>query len=89
MTVTKDDKTIRKRDLEFKEIAKVQGSIEAEVIRSFLESNGISVLFRGLVVQSVHAFTADGLGQIRILVPAGDFETARKLMEVQNGESGS
>ncbi|MCJ7679270.1 MAG: DUF2007 domain-containing protein [Candidatus Aminicenantes bacterium] len=89
MTDTKNNKPIRDQDLEFKEVTKVQGSIEAEVIRSFLESNGIAVMFRGLVVQSVHAFTADGLGRIRIMVPTGDFEIARKLLDIENSESES
>ena len=68
-------------ELELKEVLKVQGSVEAEVVKSFLESNGIPVFFRGLVVQSVHAFSADGLGQVRICVPEKDYETAKKLLE--------
>ena len=86
MTDTKERKQKPEEDLEMKEIVKVQGAAEAEVVRSFLESNGISVLFRGLVVQSVHAFTADGLGQIKIMVPSKDFETAQKLLDVQDVE---
>jgi len=86
MTDTKERKQKPEQDLEMKEIAKVQGAAEADVIRSFLESNGISVLFRGLVVQSVHAFTADGLGQIKIMVPSKDFETAQKLLDVRDVE---
>lgn len=65
---------------ELKEVHKVWGQAEAEVIKTFLESHGIPCLFRGQVVQSVHPFTANGLGEIKILVAAEDLETAKKLI---------
>ena len=68
-------------DMELKEVLVVQGAVEASVVKSFLESNGITVFFRGLVVQSVHAFSADGLGQVRICVPEKDYETAKTLLK--------
>jgi len=68
-------------DIRLKEVITVQGPVEAEVIRSFLENAGIPCLMRGLVVQSVHAFSADGLGKIRIMVPEEKWETARQLLE--------
>ncbi len=67
-------------DLKFIEVHTVQGPVEAEVIKSLLESHGISVFLKGLVVQSVHAFSADGLGKITVLVKEEDFETAKQLI---------
>jgi len=63
----KDDKKKKKydSDIELKELCKVWGQAEADVIKSLLESNGISCIFRGKVVQSIHAFSADGLGEIK------------------------
>jgi hypothetical protein len=81
MSESKNSKNHYNEDMDLKEVLKTQGSVEAEVVKSYLESNGISVLLRGLVVQSVHAFTADGLGRIKVFVPAKDFETAKKLLE--------
>lgn len=69
------------KDLKLKELGKVWGPAEAEVIKSFLESNGISCIFRGLVVQSVHPFSTDGLGEIKILVSEKDYAEAKKLLE--------
>jgi hypothetical protein len=69
------------QDSNLKEVAKVWGPVEAEVIKSFLESQGIPCLLRGLVVQSVHPFSADGLGEIRIMVREGDFSAAEKLLQ--------
>jgi len=67
--------------LALKEVHTVWGPVEADVIKSFLESNGISCLLRGKVVQSVHPFSADGLGEVKILVSNKDFALAKKLLE--------
>ncbi len=74
------DKKGEDQDLRLKEVCKVWGPAEAEVIKSFLQSHGISCLFRGQVVQSVHPFSADGLGEIKILVSEKDFALAKKLL---------
>ena len=63
-----------------KEVYSVWGPAEAEVIKSFLESNGIKCLLKGLVVQSVHPFSADGLGEIKIYVAEKDLEVAKELI---------
>ena len=71
-----------KLDPEFKlkEVYSVWGPAEAEVIKSFLESNGITCLLKGLVVQSVHPFSADGLGEIKIFVAEKDYDVAKELI---------
>ncbi|MFQ6108601.1 MAG: DUF2007 domain-containing protein, partial [Candidatus Aminicenantales bacterium] len=66
---------------DLKELCRVWGPAEAEVIKSFLKSHGISCIFRGQVVQSIHPFSADGLGEIKILVPEKDLSLAKKLLE--------
>jgi hypothetical protein len=67
--------------LDLEEVARVWGLAEADVIKSFLESNGIACIFRGRVVPSIYPLATDGMGEIRILVKAGDLETARELLE--------
>ncbi len=67
-------------DSKLKEVYSVWGPAEAEVIKSFLESNGIKCLLKGLVVQSVHPFSADGLGEVKIFVAEKDYEVAKKLI---------
>jgi len=80
-----DDSKIKKKspeeDKDLKELHKVWGPVEAEVLKSYLESNGISCIFRGQVVQSVHPFSADGLGEIKIFVSKKDYKTARELLK--------
>ena len=68
-------------DLKFKELTSVWGPAEGEVIKSFLESQGILCVLKGRVVQAIHPFSMDGLGEIRIFVPEKDYETAKKLLE--------
>ncbi len=86
MRKTKRTKTKKVDDLSLKEVCRVWGSAEAEVIKSFLKSNGITCLLRGNVVQSVHPFSVDGLGEIRILVPAKDHSSAKELLKSHSKE---
>ncbi len=69
-----------KTNTQIKEVYSVWGPAEAAVIKSFLESNGIQCMLKGLVVQSVHPFSADGLGEIKIFVLEKDYELAKKLI---------
>ena len=75
----KDDSKLSPES-KLKEVYSVWGPAEAEVIKSFLESNGITCLLKGLVVQSVHPFSADGLGEIKIFVAEKDYDVAKKLI---------
>ncbi len=68
-------------ETELKEVATIQGPVEAEVIKSLLASHNILCIMRGLVVQSVHAFSADGLGQVKIMVSSRDYEDAKQIIE--------
>jgi ADP-ribose pyrophosphatase YjhB (NUDIX family) len=62
------------------ELHKVWGPVEAEVIKTFLESNGIPCILQGRIQQSIYPFSTDGLGEIKILVSENDLETAKKLL---------
>jgi len=75
-----DGKEPSDTDAKIKEVRSVWGPAEAEVIKSFLESHGIKSILKGLVVQSVHPFSADGLGEIKIFVLEKDYELAKKLL---------
>ncbi len=81
MSETKTKKTDPDVDSKLKELHKVWGPVEAEIIKSYLESNGIVCILRGKVVQSVHPFSADGLGEIKILVSEEDYTKAQELLK--------
>jgi hypothetical protein len=76
------DKKERKsaRDTKLREIARVMGPVEAEVIKNFLESQGISCVLQGQMVQSVYPMSVDGMGELRVLVSEDDFSLAKELL---------
>jgi hypothetical protein len=82
----------KKMDLEVVHIA--QGELEANVIKSHLESEGIPVLLKYEAIGRIYGITVDGLGMIRVLVPKKYAEEAKRIIEPQavdkldNGESG-
>lgn len=86
MTDPKNKKSREDLKAEFKEVYKAWGSAEAEVVKSFLESHGIPCMLKGLVVQSVHPFSMNGLGEIKILVPKKDHALAEKLLKSHQAE---
>jgi hypothetical protein len=71
--------------MELVEVAKMQNDSEALVVRGLLEANGIPVIFKTRLVQSVHAITIDGVGEVRILVKAEDAERAREILSSRGG----
>jgi hypothetical protein len=64
-----------------------QGEIESEQVRAFLEANGIATVEQGEALRKTHGIVLDGLGEVRILVPADQEEEARELLQrVEQGE---
>lgn len=66
---------------DLKEVARVWEQTEAEIIKGFLESEGIPCYFRSQILHSIYPIFVDGLGEIKIFVPAKDFDTARELLQ--------
>jgi hypothetical protein len=79
------------KDMKLVELCRVMGPVEAEVIKNFLESQGIECILQGQMVQAVYPIIVDGLGEIRVLVAEKDFATATELLETHQeggGEEG-
>jgi hypothetical protein len=79
------------KDMKLVELCRVMGPVEAEVIKNFLESQGIECILQGQMVQAVYPILVDGLGEIRVLVAEKDFATATELLETHQeggGEEG-
>ena len=62
------------------EVARVQGEMEAQVIRSLLESSGIFPMLSGEALRITHGLTIDGLGEVRILVRSSEADKARRVI---------
>ena len=63
------------------ELITVQGTIEAEVIKSLLESASIMVTLISPISQNIYPFSVDGLGVIKILVPLKHRNQALEILE--------
>ncbi len=68
-------------------VRKCQGMILAQIYKSKLEGQGIPVLLQYESAGLVYGITIDGLGEVRVLVPADLAEDARALLEDDSEES--
>jgi hypothetical protein len=77
-----EDDTKRKvnKGLKLRELTRVMGPVEAEVIRSFLESQGIPCILRGQMFQGIYPFSVDGLGEHKVMVSEADYVLAKELL---------
>ncbi len=62
------------------EVYKSASDMEAQVIRSLLESYGIPCLLKSKVAPSVHMFAVGGMGEVRVMVRDSMVEKARELI---------
>jgi hypothetical protein len=63
------------------EVYKARTEMEAQVIKGLLESFGIPSCFKADAAPSVHWFTMDGLGEVRVMVLDSMAGEARRLIE--------
>lgn len=56
------------------------GEIEAQVIRSLLEANGVDCMLSGESVRLTHGLTVDGLARVKVLVREQDEARARDVI---------
>ena len=72
-------------EMKYEILAEVQGRLEAEFIKSYLESQGIDVeLFQESVGHHIYPVTIDGLGRVQIFVPKEQAAEARQLLDEYN-----
>ena len=63
------------------DVYRASGEAEAYIIKGKLEANGIPCILRSNAARSVHMFTVDGMGEIRVSVNESMAEDARQLLE--------
>ena len=63
------------------EIYKGAGETEAQVIKGLLESFGIPCILKSRAAPSVHMFTVDGMGEVKVMVWGSMAEKARNLIK--------
>lgn len=65
---------------DLKELLAVEGSLEADIIKSKLESFQIPVLLQYEAAGRIFGITMDGLGKVKVMVPRELFEEAKKIL---------
>ena len=63
------------------EVYRARGEAEAQVIKGLLESYDIPCLLQSNAAPSVHMFTVDGMGEVRVMVRKLMADEAKKLIE--------
>ena len=69
-------------EMKWEKLTEVYGHLEADVIKSFLEAEGVPVeLFQEAVGRHIYPTTVDGLARVQLFVPKEKTEDARKLLD--------
>lgn len=69
-------------ELTWELLTQVQGRLEAEFIKSYLEAHGFEVeLFQESIGHHAYPVMVDGLGRVQIFVPKEQAKEARQLLE--------
>jgi hypothetical protein len=72
---------------EYVPITTVQGQLQINQIRSFLDSNGIPSEVQGESTRNIYGFTVDGLAAAQVLVPKDQSAEAIELLkEADHGD---
>lgn len=69
-------------ELKYALLTEIGGRMQADLLESFLEANGVDVeLFQESVGQSIYPINIDALGNVQVFVPKEKMEEAQKLLE--------
>ena len=63
------------------EVYRATNEMEALIIKGLLETNGIRCILTSHAAHSVHPFTTDGMGEVRVMVLESAAEKARTIIE--------
>lgn len=61
-------------------VSVTQGLVQAEVVRTYLQSHGIPAVLRYESAGRALGITVDGLGEVQVMVPARWERSARRLL---------
>jgi hypothetical protein len=69
--------------LTYEKLAEVNGRMEADIIESLLEAEGIDVeLVQESIGHSIYPVSVDGLGRVQIFVPKAKVLEAREWLKI-------
>jgi len=77
-------------ELKWAKLIEVYGRMDADLIESYLEANGVDVeLFQEAVGHHIYPTTTDGLAKVQIFVAKENLDEALKLIESFNKKTGT
>ena len=62
------------------EVYQARGEAEAQIIKGLLESYGVPCFLKSQAAPSVHTFTVNGMGEVKVMVRESMAEKARRLI---------
>ncbi|HEX2993814.1 MAG TPA: hypothetical protein VHP14_03265 [Anaerolineales bacterium] len=72
-------------EIKWEVLTEVQGRLEAEFIKSYMEAQGIDVeLFQESIGHHIYPVTVNGLGRVQLFVAKEQAVEARQLLEKYN-----
>ncbi len=67
--------------MEWVRVKRVQGMVEANIIKGLLEANGVPVRLKHETAAVLFGLTLNGLGEVEILVPENYKNYAKRIIE--------
>ena len=68
-------------ELKWALLTEIQGRLEADVVKSYLEAEGIEVeLFQEAIGHHIYPVTIDGLGRVQVFVSKKQLAEAKKVV---------
>jgi hypothetical protein len=72
-------------ELTYEKLVEVNGRLDAELIESYLEAEGIDVeLVQESIGHTIYPVAVDGLGRVQIFVPKSKIQDAREWLKTYN-----
>ena len=73
-------------DLKWELLTETNGRMQADLVKSYLEAEGIEVeIFQEAVGHHIYPVTIDGLGRVQLFVPKQQITRAKSLLVEFNG----
>jgi len=76
-----ENEQIEQTDHHLVEVASFEGMMEAEILKTKLESFGIPSMLKYEALGHVLGITTNGLGLVQVMVAPEDFDKAKELTE--------
>ncbi len=71
--------------LKYELLTEVNGRMEADLLKSYLEAEGIQVeIFQEAVGHNIYPVMIDGLGRVQLFVPKEQAAEAKEILEQYN-----